>query len=117
MDGQGRPRDDDTVVLSGSALPLAYVFWLTGTRRGNHAALRPEGTTIGGGNQVDVGVDDQGLAAEHATIRLEGDTWYLYDVASSGRTKVAGVVVHRHALDDGDRITLGETELAFRVLK
>ena len=107
---------DDTVVIRKNPATLAYVFWVSGVRRGDHAALTAEGTTLGRGRESDVLVDDPTVSEEHARIRREGEAWYLYDLASANTTEVAGEAVFRHRLADGDRLTLGETHLAFRVV-
>lgn len=107
---------DETVILQGGVPSFAYVFWTNGVRRGDHATLRADGSTIGRSGQCDVRLDDASASAEHARVRREGDAWFLYDLASANPTKVGGVVVHRHELADGDRVTIGASELVFRLL-
>lgn len=107
---------DETVILQGGVPTFAYVFWTSGMRRGDHVALRPDGSTIGRSGECDVRLDDQSASTEHARIRQEGESWFLYDLASSNPTKVGGAVVHRHELADGDRLTIGATDLVFRRL-
>jgi pSer/pThr/pTyr-binding forkhead associated (FHA) protein len=106
--------NDETVIIPSGAPTFAYLFWVRGPRRGEHAMLRADGVTIGRGPRADIILDDPAVSVEHARIRVEDGTWYLYDLASSNRTKVAGEVVHRHALADADRLTVGETDLVFR---
>lgn len=79
--------------------------------------VKAEGTTIGRGREADVLLDDETVSDEQARIRKEGDAWYLYDLAATNRTAVAGQAVARHQLADGDRLTFGTTEMAFRALK
>ncbi len=107
---------DETVIIRKRAASYAYLFWVSGIRRGDHVALLAEGTTIGRDNECDVILDDDTVSAEQARIRLEDGEWYLYDLASTNRTAVAGADVFRHVLADRERVTFGETDMVFRVL-
>lgn len=44
----------------------------------------------------------------------DGEKFYLLDPASTNGTFVNGTQIYRHPLVDGDRITIGETELVFK---
>ena len=96
--------------------PFAYLFWVSGARRGQHAALRAERSTIGSGGDSEVVVDDPGVSDEHLRLRHEDGEWFVYDLASNSGTTVAGTTIYRQALADGDYIGFGETEVVFRVL-
>ncbi|MCC6265923.1 MAG: FHA domain-containing protein [Dehalococcoidia bacterium] len=108
---------DDTVIIRKVPTSFAYVFWLSGIRRGDNAMLAVEGSTIGRGREADILLDDETVSDEQARIRKEGDAWFLYDLASTNRTAVSGTPVARQQLVDGDRLTFGMTEMAFRVLQ
>jgi len=108
---------DKTVIIRRQPQSFAYLFWIEGPRRGDHAPLATAGTTIGRGREADVILDDDTVSAEQARIRFEKGQWFLYDLASTNRTAVGGQPVVRQALDDGDRITLGMTDMVFRVLR
>jgi pSer/pThr/pTyr-binding forkhead associated (FHA) protein len=114
--GIERERDmsDETVIIPKAPPSFAYLFWLGGTRRGDHAMVRTSGTTIGRASDADVRLDDETASAEHARIRKEQGEWYLYDLASANTTKVGGQPVTRRRLSDGDRLQIGLTEFAFR---
>lgn len=107
---------DETVLIRRTPPSFAYVFWTSGIRRGDHAPLQAAGTTLGRGRECDVLIDDATVSEEQARIRKEGDAWFLYDLASTNSTQVAGEQVFRHELKDTDHITLGETQLVFRVV-
>jgi pSer/pThr/pTyr-binding forkhead associated (FHA) protein len=108
---------DDTVIIRKGPSAFAYVFWVSGTRRGDHAAVSPEGTTLGRDHEADVLLDDPTVSLEQARIRREDDEWFLYDLASTNRSVAGTSPVFRHALSDGERLTFGETEMVFRVLR
>jgi pSer/pThr/pTyr-binding forkhead associated (FHA) protein len=79
--------------------------------------LREEGSTIGRTGAAEVALDDPTVSDEHARIRLEAGSWYLYDLASSNAVLVGGEPVHRHALADKDRLQIGMTQLVFRLVR
>jgi pSer/pThr/pTyr-binding forkhead associated (FHA) protein len=108
---------DETVIIRKTPPSFAYLFWLSGVRRGDHVMLRPEGTTLGRSGAAEVSLDDPTVSDEHARIRLEGDVWFVYDLASSNAVMVGGEQVHRHALADNDRLRIGMTDLVFRLLR
>jgi len=108
---------DETVIIRKTPPSFAYLFWLSGIRRGDHVMLQADGTTLGRSGAADVAMDDPNVSDEHARIRLEGTTWYLYDLASANAVLVAGEPVHRHALADNDRLRIGMTDLVFRLVR
>jgi predicted component of type VI protein secretion system len=108
---------DETVIIRKTPPSFAYLFWLNGVRRGDHVMLTPEGTTLGRSGAAEVTMDDPTISDEHARIRLEAGTWYVYDLASSNAVLVGGEPVHRHALADNDRLRIGMTDLAFRLVR
>lgn len=99
-------------------VPVAFagLFWVSDGNRGQHANLSPLGTTIGTGGDSDILLDDATVSPEHARMRVEEGTWYLYDLASNAGTTLGGESVYRHQLADGDTIGFGATEVVFRVL-
>jgi pSer/pThr/pTyr-binding forkhead associated (FHA) protein len=108
---------DETVIIHKNPPSLAYLFWANGVRRGDHVMLREEGSTIGRTGAAEVALDDPTVSDEHARIRLEAGSWYLYDLASSNAVLVGGEPVHRHALADKDRLQIGMTQLVFRLVR
>jgi predicted component of type VI protein secretion system len=108
---------DETVIIRKTPPSFAYLFWLNGVRRGDHVMLRPEGSTLGRSGDAEIALDDPTVSEEHARIRLEGGSWYLYDLASANSVLVGGEAVHRHPLTDKDRLKIGETELMFRQVR
>src|SRR4051794_26680775 len=108
---------DETVIIRKAPASYAYLFWVSGMRRGEHAALEPEGTTVGRDAECDIILDDDTVSFEQARLRKEEGQWYLYDLASANTTAVAGAgSIYRHAVQDKERITFGSTEMVFRKL-
>ncbi|MCC6382300.1 MAG: FHA domain-containing protein [Dehalococcoidia bacterium] len=107
---------DETVIIRKAPTSFAYLFWVSGIRRGDHAVLNPEGTTVGRGREADVLIDDPTVSEEQARIRKEGGAWFLYDLASTNMSEVDSARTYRTALQDKARLTFGETEMVFREL-
>jgi hypothetical protein len=129
-----RERADDasghTVVRVGrhspaGDLPLA---WLVVTSTPQQPAsrqlvelARPR-TVIGtDASAADVRLEDTAVSRRHAVVRWEaggsGGQFVLYDLASTNGTLLNGEpVAAPRALRDGDRIRVGDTELAFKAL-
>lgn len=70
--------------------------------------------TIGRLAACDVVIDDTGASRRHAQIRTIGGTSTLTDLGSTNGTKVNGRDVQSAELTDGDRITVGATQIEYR---
>ena len=79
----------------------------------NHVLDRAT-TTIGRLSECDIVVDDAGASRQHAEVRRTDAGFALTDLGSTNGTLVNGTPIREHLLDDGDRITIGETDLEFR---
>ena len=108
---------DETVIIRKTPPTFAYLFMVNGVRRGDHFMLKEEGTTIGRSDEAELTLDDSTVSDEHARIRIESGTWYVYDLASSNAVVVNGEAAHRHALADKDRLQVGSSQLVFRLVK
>jgi len=80
---------------------------------GSRVALGEEPVTIGRQAECDVVLDDTNVSRRHAEVRLDGEEYVLIDLGSTNGSKVNGARVKRHALNDGDEITLGKSLLRF----
>jgi hypothetical protein len=70
---------------------------------------------VGRSRECDVRLDDGNVSRRHfELVREEPSTWVVVDLGSTNGTEVNGRRVQRRtSLDDGDRITVGSTELLF----
>ena len=70
---------------------------------------------VGRSRECDVRVDDGNVSRRHFELVQDGPTtWVVADLGSTNGTEVNGQRVSgRKRLDDGDRITIGGTELVF----
>ena len=69
--------------------------------------------TLGRSRECDVRVADVNISRRHAELRQEGATYWIVDLGSMNGIEVNGKRVDRERLRDGDRITLGSTEIVF----
>lgn len=81
---------------------------------GRMASLNKPEVTIGRLPECDVVVDDPGASRQHARIRRTDGGFVLVDLGSTNGTLVNDEPIQEHALENGDRITIGETVLEFR---
>jgi Tol biopolymer transport system component/pSer/pThr/pTyr-binding forkhead associated (FHA) protein len=73
-------------------------------------------TKIGRELDNDVILTDLRTSRHHAEISLEGGEWVLHDLGSSNQTYLNDVTISKPAaLQDGDRIGLGETEMVWKM--
>jgi hypothetical protein len=121
--------DDRTVVRSGvlPAREVERMAWLIITktpsvRKGQLFALDKLRNDIGRGDEVAVFLNDPQVGRLHATVKYElseggKGQFVLYDLASTNGTFLNSQrLLSPTLLKDGDRITLGDTELAFKQL-
>jgi hypothetical protein len=73
-----------------------------------------ERAVVGRGEDNDVVLADTGVSRRHAELVTTDSGTLLRDLGSTNGTYVNGVRVTEQALHDGDRLTLGTTDLVFR---
>jgi pSer/pThr/pTyr-binding forkhead associated (FHA) protein len=69
---------------------------------------------IGRSKEADIRVSDPNVSRRHAEVRQEGSAYWVVDLGSTNGISVNGRALKRSQLDEGDRITLGSTELVFK---
>ena len=91
-------RERVTLTVGGRVLPVSTDRFVVGRSR-----------------ECDVRVDDGNVSRRHFELVHESpSTWVVVDLGSTNGTEVNGRKVERRtALEDGDRITIGGTELVF----
>ena len=70
--------------------------------------------TIGRSKDCDIQLADPNVSRKHAEVRQEGAAYWVVDLDSTNGMEVNGRRQKRAKLRQGDRITLGSTELVFR---
>ncbi len=81
---------------------------------GRRQLLGPAGGTIGRSRDCDLVLEDAGVSRHHAEIRPQGAGWTSEDLGSTNGVMVNGRTIRGpHALEPGDVIELGSTEIVF----
>jgi hypothetical protein len=70
---------------------------------------------IGRSRECDIVMADPNVSRQHAELRREGDGWSIADLGSTNGIKVNGRRVEHAPLREGDRITLGVTDMTFEL--
>jgi Protein of unknown function (DUF3662)/FHA domain len=68
---------------------------------------------LGRSHEADVRVSDVNVSRRHAELRQEGAGYWVVDLGSTNGVEVNGKRTDRARLRDGDRITIGSTEVVF----
>jgi hypothetical protein len=71
-------------------------------------------TTIGRSKECDIQLPDPNVSRKHAEVRQEGAAYWAVDLDSTNGMEVNGRRQKRAKLRQGDRITVGSTDLVFR---
>ena len=69
--------------------------------------------TLGRSREADVRVADVNVSRRHAELRQEGAGYWIVDLGSTNGLEVNGKRTDRSRVRDGDRITMGSTEIVF----
>jgi hypothetical protein len=87
------------IIVSGRRLPVAA-----------------KGATIGRSRDCDIVLDDAGISRRHAEIRPAADGWTVADLGSTNGVRLNGRGLRGvQALQAGDRVELGSTEIVFEL--
>lgn len=92
----------------------AWLRVIEGPLKGKQFILYRSPTVIGSSPKCDIPlVRDPAVAPEHAAISEQGGRYVLTDLGSPGGTRVNGQPVRARSLRNGDRLTVGQTTLAY----
>jgi hypothetical protein len=83
---------------------------------GRHWALDRPRTVVGRGSEADITVDDTGISRRHVMITWDGRRAQVEDLGSTNGSKLNGEPVRKALLEPEDVITVGRTDIVFRVL-
>jgi hypothetical protein len=102
-------RPDDEPEAEPAPEPSAIALTVDGTRHevaGSRALL-------GRSKECDIRISDPNVSRRHAEVRQEGSTYWVVDLDSTNGVLVNGRREKRAKLGDGDKITLGSTDIVF----
>ncbi len=75
--------------------------------------LTSETVTIGRKPSNDIPIDNLSVSGRHAQVITILEDSFLEDLGSTNGTYVNGKLVKKHALEDGDSITLGKYQITY----
>ncbi len=110
-----RPQTPLDELEEDAAPPPVQRETVTLTVDGRVVPITSSRVVVGRSRECDVRVDDGNVSRRHCEFTQESPTaWVVADLGSTNGTEVNGRKVSRRTrLDDGDRITVGGTELVF----
>jgi hypothetical protein len=103
-----QPTEAASPVDLGIQREVAVLSW-----DGKRHEVTKRRVVIGRSKDADVQIADPNVSRRHAELRQEGATYWLVDLDSTNGVEVKGKRVKRLKLDDGDRFTIGSTEIVF----
>lgn len=118
------PRDGDLIICGADRAPGGHVSEadsavlevVRGRDTGRTFDLRDRETVLGRGRGPGARLADDSVSRSHCRFTVDGGRLVLEDLGSTNGTRRNGVRLNGSvALDDGDRIEVGETELLVRL--
>jgi len=80
---------------------------------GGRFPLRGDLVALGRARECEIHLSDPNISRRHAEIRLDGDSYAVFDLGSTNGTELNGQQIKHARLSDGDVIAIGQTELTF----
>ena len=108
-----RPRQQPTEAVSPEELGVERER-VSLTWDGERREVEKRRVLIGRSKECDVQLADPNVSRRHAEVRQEGASYWVVDLDSTNGIEVNGRRLKRAKLEDGDRITLGSTDMTFR---
>lgn len=93
---------------------VAKLITTSSTGEENVYPLTKETTTIGRKPSNDISIDNLSISGRHAQVITILDDSFLEDLGSTNGTYVNGKLVKKHALENGDNITLGKFQITYQ---
>ncbi|MGL3148811.1 FhaA domain-containing protein [Microbacterium sp. A82] len=83
---------------------------------GQRHSLTRARTVIGRGSDADITISDAGSSRKHVEILWDGERAMMRDLGSTNGTKVNGTKVREAPLPTDTTLTIGRTDLVFRIV-
>jgi hypothetical protein len=83
------------------------------TVNGTRHEVKQRRLVLGRSRDCDIQLPDANVSRQHAELRQEGTSYWIVDLASTNGIEVNGKRVKRAKLRDGDKVTLGSTDVVF----
>ena len=93
---------------------VAKLITTSSTGEKQEFPLTNETTTIGRKPGNDISIDNLSVSGRHAQVITILEDSFLEDLGSTNGTYVNGKLVKKHALENGDNITLGKYQITYQ---
>jgi hypothetical protein len=108
-----RPRELPADAPDDAPAPEPEREVVTLTVGGRAHPITARSVTFGRSRECDLRIADGNASRRHAEVVQEGATYFVRDLGSTNGTDVNGERITREKLSDGDRITIGSTDIVF----
>jgi Protein of unknown function (DUF3662)/FHA domain len=106
-----RAPPDEPPATADAGMPTEVI---TLSWEGQQRTIDKRRTLIGRSKECDVQLADPNTSRRHAELRREGAAYWIIDLDSTNGLEVNGRRLKRAKLEDGDRVTIGSTQIVFR---
>jgi pSer/pThr/pTyr-binding forkhead associated (FHA) protein len=107
-----KPKVAPTEAVSAEELGMEREL-VSLTVNGTRHDVKQRRVVIGRSRDCDIQLSDANVSRRHAELRQEGASYWIVDLASTNGIEVNGKRVKRAKLRDGDKVTLGSTDVVF----
>ena len=114
-----RTSDDvsaGTLRVSSAAVEGDVVWQAALDINGRRYPVTRARTVIGRGSDADIPLADAGTSRRHVEVLWDGKRGMVHDLGSTNGSRLDGQLVSQALLADGQTITIGRTNIVFRVL-
>jgi VWFA-related protein len=113
---QPSPADRTRIIERAPKMPVVGLL-IDRDQPGHRLDVAKPTQVIGRSQENDLVVEHNTVSRQHATIKLEGAQFYLYDMGSTNGTFVGDRQIHEPvALEDGMTIRFGKKAFIFKVI-
>jgi Protein of unknown function (DUF3662)/FHA domain len=107
-----KPKATPTEAVSAEELGMEREL-VSLTVNGTRHEVKQRRLVMGRSRDCDIQLSDANVSRRHAELRQEGASYWIVDLASTNGIEVNGKRVKRAKLHDGDKVTLGSTDVVF----
>jgi hypothetical protein len=116
LDEPSRERVERELRQTRKEGQLGVLTVLKGERAGSSHNLENAISRIGRAEENDIVLADLRASRFHAEIERRPEGYVIRDLGSTNGTMVRGRRIHERLLEDGDTMTVGETEMRFSLM-
>jgi len=92
---------------------MPHIYFNDGPNAGQSHEVPEAGLTFGRDYSANIQILDTKVSSSHAMVLFEKGYWWVYDLQSSNGTLLNGEEAEAGTLEDGDVITVGDSNITF----